>query len=86
MAGFFSGFMAIVPLKALLGKAIMLLLLVDYKVNDLGDYNEGAISFVVTTPGQTIRSSVRKSGLGPPVRVPAFGQASPQQPGVRAIR
>lgn len=34
------------------GKAILQLLAVDYKQNDLGDYNEGAIIFPVLTPGQ----------------------------------
>ncbi len=34
------------------GKAILQLLAVDYKVNDLGDYNEGAIIFPVLTPGE----------------------------------
>ncbi|MAT93633.1 MAG: hypothetical protein CME59_13630 [Halioglobus sp.] len=34
------------------GKAILQLLLVDYKENDLGDYNEGAIIFPVLTPGE----------------------------------
>lgn len=34
------------------GKAILQLLFVDYKTNDLGDYNEGAIIFPVLTPGQ----------------------------------
>ncbi len=33
------------------GKAILQLLAVDYKKNDLGDYNEGAIIFPVLTPG-----------------------------------
>ncbi|GAB5452512.1 MAG: acetoacetate decarboxylase family protein [Halioglobus sp.] len=33
------------------GKAILQLLAVDYKENDLGDYNEGAIIFPVLTPG-----------------------------------
>ncbi len=35
------------------GKAILQLLLVDYRRNDLGDYNEGAILFPVLTPGET---------------------------------
>ena len=35
------------------GKAILQLLAVDYKENDLGDYNEGAIIFPVLTPGET---------------------------------
>ena len=34
------------------GKAILQLLAVDYKENDLGDYNEGAIIFPVLTPGE----------------------------------
>jgi hypothetical protein len=34
------------------GKAILQLLLVDYRENDLGDYNEGAIIFPVLTPGE----------------------------------
>ncbi|WP_101759947.1 acetoacetate decarboxylase family protein [Oceanicoccus sp. KOV_DT_Chl] len=34
------------------GKAILQLLFVDYRKNDLGDYNEGAIIFPVLTPGQ----------------------------------
>jgi hypothetical protein len=34
------------------GKAILQLLLVDYRKNDLGDYNEGAIIFPVLTPGE----------------------------------
>jgi len=34
------------------GKAILQLLAVDYKENDLGDYNEGAILFPVLTPGE----------------------------------
>ena len=35
------------------GKAILQLLCVDYRKNDLGDYNEGAIIFPVLTPGET---------------------------------
>ena len=35
------------------GKALMQLLAVDYRENDLGDYNEAAISFPVTTPGHS---------------------------------
>lgn len=35
------------------GKALMQLLAVDYRENDLGDYNEAAISFPVTTPGES---------------------------------
>lgn len=35
------------------GKAVLQLLCVDYRQNDLGDYNEGAIIFPVLTPGQT---------------------------------
>ncbi|MFT7403065.1 acetoacetate decarboxylase family protein [Zhongshania sp.] len=34
------------------GKALMQLLGVDYQQNDLGDYNEAAIVFPVTTPGE----------------------------------
>ena len=34
------------------GKAILQLLAVDYKENDLGNYNEGAIIFPVLTPGE----------------------------------
>ncbi len=34
------------------GKAILQLLAVDYKENDLGDYNEGAIIFPVLSPGE----------------------------------
>ena len=34
------------------GKAILQLLAVDYKENDLGDYNEGAIILPVLTPGE----------------------------------
>lgn len=34
------------------GKAILQLLAVDYRENDLGDYNEGAIIFPVLTPGE----------------------------------
>ncbi len=34
------------------GKAILQLLAIDYKENDLGDYNEGAIIFPVLTPGE----------------------------------
>lgn len=34
------------------GKAILQLLAVDYKENDLGDYNEGAIIFPVLAPGE----------------------------------
>jgi hypothetical protein len=36
------------------GKAIVQLLAVDYRENDLGDYNEGAIIFPVVTPGQKL--------------------------------
>lgn len=35
------------------GKAILQLLAVDYKENDLGDYNEGAIIFPVLSPGES---------------------------------
>lgn len=35
------------------GKAILQLLCVDYRENDLGDYNEGAIILPVLTPGET---------------------------------
>ncbi|WP_421843470.1 acetoacetate decarboxylase family protein [Mycobacterium sp.] len=38
--------------KFLPGKAIVMLVCVDYRDNDLGDYNEGAINFFVTTPGE----------------------------------
>jgi hypothetical protein len=34
------------------GKAILQLLFVDYRQNELGDYNEGAIIFPVLTPGE----------------------------------
>ncbi len=34
------------------GKAILQLLFVDYRNNDLGDYNEAAIMFPVLTPGE----------------------------------
>ena len=34
------------------GRAILQLLAVDYKQNDLGDYNEGAIIFPALTPGE----------------------------------
>ena len=34
------------------GKAILQLLFVDYRKNDLGDYNEAAIIFPVLTPGE----------------------------------
>lgn len=34
------------------GKAILQLLFVDYRRNELGDYNEGAIMFPVLTPGE----------------------------------
>ena len=35
------------------GKAILQLLCVDYRVNPLGNYNEGAIIFPVLTPGES---------------------------------
>jgi len=35
------------------GKAILQLLFVDYRENQLGDYNEGAIIFPVLTPGES---------------------------------
>jgi hypothetical protein len=35
------------------GKAVLQLLCVDYRKNDLGDYNEGAIIFPVLAPGET---------------------------------
>ncbi|WP_051407052.1 acetoacetate decarboxylase family protein [Nocardia sp. CNY236] len=38
--------------KFLPGKAIVMLTCVDYRDNDLGDYNEGAINLFVTTPGE----------------------------------
>jgi len=34
------------------GKAVLQLLCVDYRQNDLGDYNEGAILFPVLAPGE----------------------------------
>lgn len=34
------------------GKAVLQLALIDYRENDLGDYNEAAINFPVLTPGQ----------------------------------
>jgi len=34
------------------GKAILQLLCVDYRINPLGNYNEGAIMFPVLTPGE----------------------------------
>ncbi|MGB1907206.1 MAG: acetoacetate decarboxylase family protein [Spongiibacter sp.] len=34
------------------GKALLQLLAVDYRQNDLGDYNEAAIVFPATTPGE----------------------------------
>lgn len=40
------------PLIVWPGKAILQLLAVDYKENDLGNYNEGAIIFPVITPQQ----------------------------------
>ncbi len=42
------------PLTLWPGKALLQLLAVDYRQNDLGDYNEGAIIFPVLTPGQKI--------------------------------
>jgi hypothetical protein len=36
------------------GKAILQLLFVDYRENELGDYNEGAIIFPVLTPGESM--------------------------------
>lgn len=35
------------------GKALLQLLFVDYRENELGDYNEGAIMFPVLTPGES---------------------------------
>lgn len=35
------------------GKAILQLLFVDYRQNELGDYNEGAIIFPVLSPGES---------------------------------
>jgi hypothetical protein len=35
------------------GKALLQLLFVDYRENELGDYNEGAIIFPVLTPGES---------------------------------
>lgn len=49
------------PVELWPGKALMQLLGVDYRQNDLGDYNEAAIIFPVTTPGQ------------PPVKLPVLG-------------
>lgn len=40
------------PLTLWPGKALMQLLAVDYRENDLGDYNEGAIIFPVLTPDE----------------------------------
>lgn len=40
-------------LEILPGKAILQLLCVDYRKNDLGDYNEGAIIFPVLAPGES---------------------------------
>jgi hypothetical protein len=45
-----SGFKVV---EILPGKALMQLLAVDYRENDLGDYNEAAIVFPVTTPGES---------------------------------
>ena len=44
-----SGFRVV---ELLPGKAILQLLCVDYRVNPLGNYNEGAIIFPVLTPGE----------------------------------
>jgi len=44
-----TGFRAV---EILPGKAILQLLAVDYKQNDLGDYNEGAMLFPALTPGE----------------------------------
>ena len=44
-----SGFRVI---EVLPGKAILQLLFVDYRENDLGNYNEGAILFPVLAPGE----------------------------------
>ncbi len=49
------------PVELFPGKALMQFIGVDYRRNDLGDYNEAAILFPVTTPGQT------------PVKIPLFG-------------
>ena len=50
------------------GKAILQLLAVDYKVNDLGDYNEGAIIFPVLAPGEKapfpFLGALRRMGSG----------------------
>jgi hypothetical protein len=51
------------------GKAMLQLLCVDYRVNPLGNYNEGAILFPVLTPGEkkpfpvlgTLKSMARNS-------------------------
>lgn len=40
-------------MELLPGKAILQLLCVDYRQNDLGDYNEGAIIFPVLAPGES---------------------------------
>ncbi|MBD2858988.1 acetoacetate decarboxylase family protein [Spongiibacter sp. KMU-158] len=52
------------PVELFPGRALMQLIGVDYRRNDLGDYNEAAILFPVTTPGQA------------PVRVPLLGALS----------
>ena len=41
------------PVEVFPGKALMQLLAVDYRKNDLGDYNEAAIIFPVLTPGES---------------------------------
>lgn len=40
------------PIEIWPGKALLLLIAVDYRKSDLGDYNEGAIIFPVLTPGK----------------------------------
>ena len=55
-------------LEVLPGKAILQLLAVDYKQNDLGDYNEGAIIFPVLPPGEKkpfpLFGALRRMGNG----------------------
>lgn len=52
------------PVEIIPGKALMQLLAVDYRENDLGDYNEAAIIFPVLTPGESRPLPV----LGPMLR------------------
>jgi hypothetical protein len=54
------------PVELWPGKALMQLLGVDYQQNDLGDYNEAAIIFPVTTPGE---KAVRVPLLGAMTRM-----------------